>query len=494
MNVLLVLLLLALVAGAVYVWARREGRLPGRPAPGPRALPEDDRASLGLGEVRPKQPAASPRDEAALAPAPSPATAPSSAPAPPPVGASSSARPAPPSRPVPRAGDAGPRRAGAFVRIGSPLWRDTEKTARAAGHLLESLAATTGGTAALLRYVGVDDNYAVEVLAGAATRAQPAPLPAPGNPLHRAPQDRVVSALDADAFGALAYHADPATTVGQALVRAVAPPPAPRLLLVLDVPAGAPPLGAHGLRLIGQHADLLADLLGYELAPDAGDPEAIVPPPADRGSAADAWLDAAAAEDESAALVPEDEDWTEDDLDAAVADAVAAGALAEAAAGRQDAPGARADAGAHDADAHDADAAPAPRSRLELIASHMADARRRGFPLALAIVTLQDAEAIYARGEQAVEAATTALLARLAAVEGTREAEVFGDLLVGALCEADERDAMHWAKDAHAAGDPIYVGLALLDDRHAAPEQLREDASAALQEAYRQGEFCVIAA
>ena len=107
----------------------------------------------------------------------------------------------------------------AYVRPEQVLWSDADT---APALLAASLAARLGGSVAVVRLDG--DDYLVELLAGPAAAADPAPIPAPGHPLHRVPQDGVLSLLGSGA--ALAYHADPEAAVGQVLVRSLAAPPA----------------------------------------------------------------------------------------------------------------------------------------------------------------------------------------------------------------------------------------------------------------------------
>ncbi|MDT7856105.1 hypothetical protein RQM47_05585 [Rubrivirga sp. S365] len=225
--------LLLLVAAAV-AWVVLRGR---RATPPPRpALGRDDLTSLGLSEVRAREPGASPVRESSASPA--------RAAAPPRPGP---ARPAPAAAPPALARPSGPVADGE-VSPDATLWPDGAEPAR---HLLAALAAHAGGAAGVLRYDAEADAYVAEAAAGARL---PEPLPADRCPLHRAPQDGELTLLDEPS------GMGPFT--GDVLVRALAAPPAARAFLVV-----APAHADAAVGQVGPFADLLAGL--SDLAPAA---------------------------------------------------------------------------------------------------------------------------------------------------------------------------------------------------------------------------------
>ena len=386
------LLLLVVVAAAGYVVFRR--RRPVR-RPAATAPPSgDDLTSLGLSEVRVR-----PADAPARAPADPDPVLPGRAaefePARP-----AAQRTAPPAerRPAEAPERARPRPSGPYVREGTALWPDGD---RSAALLLASLAEHVGGPAAVVAYDADADAYVVEALAPAGR--SPEPVPAEACPLHRAPQDRVVTLLDADELDGL----EAVTGGGPVYARALAEPPAARAFLVASAD------GAGGPDALDRYADLLADLSALGAAP--------TPAPADAASGPDA------------------EPALESDVPAAV-------------------------------------------PRADIIREEQEAARDADRPLAFALVTLADAEALL-EGDPAVLAeAEAALRDRLGAADGVRRVEPFGDLLFGAFLALRPSGAADWC-DALASGEPpLFIGAVAPAD--AAPEAVRDAAADALRDAY----------
>ena len=164
-------------------------------------------------------------------------------------------------RPAATARPASPAR----VRPGTDLWEDDD---RAVPHLLASLAAYVGGTAAVLRHD--DGAYHVEALAG--SKELPGPIDAADCPLHRAPQDRVLTVLPDDRGGLSALGDAP-----RAYARALADPPAVRAFLVVTTPDEEE--DPEMLARIERYADLLAALtdLPEVESEEAGSEDAPVP-------------------------------------------------------------------------------------------------------------------------------------------------------------------------------------------------------------------------
>ena len=236
---ILLLLVVAVIGYVVFGHRLPVRRPPGRPSLPPSAPASDDLGTLGLSEVR----VAAKRAEA-TEPARPIERAPE--PAPRPVRESPDRSGASAPRPVAVPSSATPRYAPpAYVRPGSALWPNGGK---AVAHLLASLAEHVGGTAAVLRHE--DGAYVTEALAGTGSPA-PDPIDADACPLHRAPQDRVLTVLPNDLKGLAALGA-PAPRYA----RALAEPPAARAFLVIGVPEVDE--DPERLAQIERYADLLA--------------------------------------------------------------------------------------------------------------------------------------------------------------------------------------------------------------------------------------------
>ena len=134
------------------------------------------------------------------------------------------------------------------------------------------------------------------------------------------------------------------------------------------------------------------------------------------------------------------------------------------------------------------------RPRREIIAEEMTHARSEQSPLALALVYLnltgQDPAAI-ARAEAGLET-------HLRATTPDGRIERFGELTFGVFQQTSARHLADWAvqvqsttSDSLLPGE-LSVGIALLQDRHLTPNELREDATAALREAYETGTCTIL--
>ncbi|HEX8385353.1 MAG TPA: hypothetical protein VF576_04160 [Rubricoccaceae bacterium] len=354
----------------------------------------------------------------------------------------------------------------AYVREGQTLWPEGPD---AAALLVASLAARLGGSAAVVRHDGAASpaTYTVEMLAGPdAGGPAPAPMEAEGHPLHLVPQDGLLSLLDGDEAAALTYHAGPEGAAGQALVRALAGPPAARVLLVADVPVDAPEVDDETATLVDRYADLLADLTAVPLADgDAADLDEVEEGPSEGADEGSNDLLAGAPEGPEAP--------TEDE--AATGDATEAPRPVEAVAR----PGT-------------ARAEPAPPPRGVILNAEIEAARRDRRFLVFALVTLADAEAeaVFGEGADAVVRAEAALRQRLAAAPAVRRVEPFGDLLFGAFLDAEGPEVAAWAARLSAGGPPLLVGAV---PAAGAADVVRATATAALQRAYEQDVVCVVA-
>ncbi len=457
----LVLLLLAIGAVVAFVYLRRRASH-ARPPSSIRVPPADELKSLGLSEVRP-------RSTSSSEPEPSGAVAPR-------VGEDAPV----PRRDAGRRGRAGKHSARSPEKDVTPFADEPEaldqavetpepvaaddpderarpaSTPRAAipgvAPLLDSLRSSLAArSVALLRYDEGSDGYEVVGRAGQGFGGK-FNFPAPGNALHRVPADGSISLLDAETFGALVYHIRPESTVGHAAALAV--DASTRHLLVADRGADEGPFASPQLDLLGEFADLVGRLLGATgERPPPGAPRAL-PAGADKASRKKHAPDSQLA-----------------DLFAPAADESLR------------APG-------EDSGAREPDDAPAPLpQRRAILAEEIGLARDGGRPLAFALVTSRGAEE--ADGPVDMEGVENDLRRRLEETDGTARVERFGDALMGAFGYFDAGSAEEWAERVASSGDPVHIGIAMLADRHG-PEDLREDAAAALHDAYEQDETCVI--
>ena len=140
----------------------------------------------------------------------------------------------------------------------------------------------------------------------------------------------------------------------------------------------------------------------------------------------------------------------------------------------------------------------APRPRREIIAEEMEQARAQNRVLALALVYLNQAEALAEAGETDVNEAEHLLAARLREATGQGRLERFGELTYGVFYDGDETEVEAWgAKVQQAlAGETGLleggVGIALMQDRHQRPDDLRADATEALREAFKTGTCTIL--
>lgn len=143
---------------------------------------------------------------------------------------------------------------------------------------------------------------------------------------------------------------------------------------------------------------------------------------------------------------------------------------------------------------------PQPRPRREIIAEEMARARARNQVLALALVYLNRAEALAEAGEDDVTEAERLLEARLQEATGHRRVERFGELTYGVFYDGDLPEVEAWGAQVQQAlaGETglleggVSIGIALMQDRHEHPDDLRTDATDALREAYETGTCTIL--
>ncbi len=140
-----------------------------------------------------------------------------------------------------------------------------------------------------------------------------------------------------------------------------------------------------------------------------------------------------------------------------------------------------------------------PRPRREIIADEMEQARSLSHPLSLALVYLNRGEALSGDGLADVDDLEDLFSDRLRSVALDARVERFGELTYGIFYHGSHESLADWAsgiKEAFPEEDDSFeggvsVGVAPLQDRHEGADQLRSEATAALQESFQSGE-CVI--
>lgn len=145
------------------------------------------------------------------------------------------------------------------------------------------------------------------------------------------------------------------------------------------------------------------------------------------------------------------------------------------------------------------DAVDAPRPRREIIADEMQQARSLSHPLSLALVYLNRGEALSGDGSADVQDLEEQFARELRSVAVDARVERFGELTYGIFYHGSHDSLADWAsgiKDAFPEGSGLFeggvsVGVAPFQERHEVADELRSEATAALQESFQSGE-CVI--
>ena len=140
------------------------------------------------------------------------------------------------------------------------------------------------------------------------------------------------------------------------------------------------------------------------------------------------------------------------------------------------------------------------RPRREIIAEEMERAQRQDHPLALAFIYLNRAEALADEGERALASAEQKLERYLREKTPKGRVERFGELTYGVFYPSDVSEVETWAmqlqnemeKRGGQLEGGISIGIAMLSDRHDAPDALRADATEALREAYETGTCTIL--
>ena len=143
----------------------------------------------------------------------------------------------------------------------------------------------------------------------------------------------------------------------------------------------------------------------------------------------------------------------------------------------------------------DLDASSPPKPRREIITEEMERSRSEHHPLSLALVYLNNGE----KAEGEVAELENVFSGRLKSVAVDARIERFGELTYGIFYHGAKTGIAAWASriqdgfpkdDAQLPGG-VSVWVAVMQERHQSADELRSDATAALQEAFSSGE-CII--
>ncbi|GMQ81948.1 MAG: GGDEF domain-containing protein [Rhodothermia bacterium] len=143
---------------------------------------------------------------------------------------------------------------------------------------------------------------------------------------------------------------------------------------------------------------------------------------------------------------------------------------------------------------------PEPKKRREIIDDEMKRARTESHPLALALVYLNRGEDLGERGVTEIHELESAFEARIRAVADDGRVEQFGELTFGVFYHGEVDRVASWASRIQTSfvdergrlQGGVSVGVAMLHARHKGPDDLRSDATAALQEAFESGECTIV--
>ncbi|HAY35945.1 MAG: hypothetical protein P8H65_09485 [Rhodothermales bacterium] len=135
------------------------------------------------------------------------------------------------------------------------------------------------------------------------------------------------------------------------------------------------------------------------------------------------------------------------------------------------------------------------KPRREIIAEEMERARTHERSLSLVLVYLSQAEEL----DVDVDSVEESLCSRLKSIAVDARVERFGELTYGIFYQGSSQSVAGWAgriqsafpEDDDVLPGGVSVGAAVLGPRHVGPDELRSDATAALQEAFNTGE-CII--
>lgn len=146
------------------------------------------------------------------------------------------------------------------------------------------------------------------------------------------------------------------------------------------------------------------------------------------------------------------------------------------------------------------DVEPSAKPRRDIISDEMERARSMSHPLALALVFLNRGEGLDETDSPKIHEMENAFEARLREVASDGRVEQFGELTYGVFYHGEEESVASWASHlqtsfvderGHLQGG-VSVGVVMMQERHKSPDDLRSDATAALQEAFDTGECTIV--
>ena len=140
------------------------------------------------------------------------------------------------------------------------------------------------------------------------------------------------------------------------------------------------------------------------------------------------------------------------------------------------------------------------RPRREIIADEISNARAASKELALALIYLNDAEAVSQKSKEDIAKIEEQLDKLLRRSTDKGRVEHFGELTFGVLYRGNVNDVERWAiriqneasKSGNGLSGGVSVGVAMLTDRHHGADELRTDASTALEEALETGACTIL--
>jgi GGDEF domain-containing protein len=140
------------------------------------------------------------------------------------------------------------------------------------------------------------------------------------------------------------------------------------------------------------------------------------------------------------------------------------------------------------------------RPRREIIVEEIDQARRKEMPLALALVHLNNSEAVADRGEREIKETESVLASQLRHAAREARVERFGELTYGVFFHAVAPVVEDWAVDLQRQlkkvsgpiGGGVSIGIAMLQDRHDDADAFRQDATDALREAFETGTCTIV--
>lgn len=143
--------------------------------------------------------------------------------------------------------------------------------------------------------------------------------------------------------------------------------------------------------------------------------------------------------------------------------------------------------------------APGVRPRREIIAEEMEAARATGSPLALVLLSPNASDAVAESGPATADAILDSLRDRLRHLSPEFRVERFGELMLGVFYPGDAEAVAEWAQRVQddvtdqigPLREGVIIGAAVMQPGDTDPQALRDDATQALTDAYATGEALI---